>query len=137
MGELERLVERMQAGETGREIDALVLLALKLGVPRVADYRTILEVVQRHPSDVPRTAKAFDIPRYTTSVDAAMELAESLFPDDRWRIERVSPRIRVPKYEKAYIGSVGGLRSESDGKAAALVLAILRAKLAERVDPAS
>lgn len=124
---LRSLAARLEAGETGREIDADIAIALGHKIEwKQRNYTMETFAVITWSDGMREPCLAF-----TDSLDAAAVLVERLFPEDRWKVGRVSPRIRVPEYEKEFYASVASSRLvEADSSAAALVLAMVRALMA-------
>lgn len=68
-------------------------------------------------------------PRYTSSLDATMLLADSLFPESRWSITRTSHGFRCELLDHVELISV---EARHEVATIALCLAVLKAKEGEK-----
>jgi hypothetical protein len=145
MSDLKELAERIERGETGREIDMDVFELFEMPMPdkfatldlpahawEAADNQgryVMTGVSINHPL----FQIGYKCPEYSTSLDAVAALAERVLPGWRWLIEYDDHR--GPSYgaQVKRHGEDWGLhrRRLADTPAAALLAAILRAKVGE------
>lgn len=120
------LVKRLEAGETGREIDAEVFAAL--GWIIAEDYLVGSDdpiVFVWHPSGLGGTHTPLKV---TTSLDAALALVERVIPKCEWSIDKFDgdPVAHVDHPNDPH--GMLGRRAQAPTPAAALIAALLKAE---------
>ena len=123
MADMQELIARLEAAEAGsRELDAAVWAAsngYELFEHDGAGWRYRMK-----PDDIMRHERTGYISSYTTSLDAALALAERVVGDREWMVEvKDRPLGRV---HRACLGIVGPVYASTP--ALALCIAILKAK---------
>lgn len=129
MSTLQQIVERLEAGETGREIDALVADALGILPENPGDRIQFVGLPEDF--DVEQMARDCVTPELSTSLDAVAALHEKLLPG--WGIiinsfeitsDRKNPKAIV------HLNRFGVVRGEASTITAAWLAAILKALIA-------
>lgn len=82
---LTTLLPRLESGEASRELDALLAQALDKPDDLLNGMR-FDEAIERFPRDLAGIANYWPIPPYTTSLDAALALAERVLPGWAWMV---------------------------------------------------
>lgn len=142
------IIERLEAGEVGRDIDARVAVALAWGVPTPEDDRPWLKMPTRYDECAPGTywlvqrsgMSLRTAPEFTTSLDVVTALQERVLPEwilnGLWQIRMtldagVPPRaLHWACYLRPDGGAQGDLRAEAPTEPAARLAAVLKAVMA-------
>lgn len=121
---IEELIKKVEALTVPyREIDADIYIAFNIPMERVGRLDRLGGCVGWWPKDAPYES-AVDVPRYTTSLDAATELAERVLPGVELELTNLYNVARATLHHETgqFYGS-----SESNSLPVAICLAVLSA----------